>query len=85
MRVTGPPASASHHTPAPPPRPGSLALLNVHFAVKTVKAGGPPRRLETGGLKLEAPSLTWAVSLFLEAQALVLSPHVHQNMFSLPT
>ena len=78
--MTGPPASASHHTPAPPPRPGSLALLNVHFAVKTVKAGGPP-----GGLKLEAPSLTWAVSLFLEARALALSPHVHQNMFSLST
>ena len=40
--MTSPPASASHHTPAPPPRPGSLALLNVHFAVKTVKTGGLP-------------------------------------------
>ena len=46
----------SHH-----PRQGSLALLSVHFAVKTVKAGGSP-----GGLKLEAPSLTWAVSLYLK-------------------
>lgn len=55
MSLTASPASPSQHAPPPRPHRGGLALLNVHFAVKTVKQKVP------GGLKLEASSLIWAV------------------------